>query len=56
MNALTSHLLVGVLFLFLAERVLHILHIENESKVLYEKFLLFVICIYVILGLFFKIP
>lgn len=56
MNALTSHLLVSVLILFLAERILHIIKVDNELKKRWEKVLLVLIFIYVFLGLFFKIP
>jgi hypothetical protein len=56
MNSLTSHVLLGVLLLFLAERVLHLVHATPQMKKSWEVLLLSVIALYVVIGLFFQLP
>lgn len=56
MNALTSHLLVSVLCLFLIERVLHSLKASPEVKKRWEVLLLWLIGVYIVLGLIIRLP
>lgn len=56
MNALTSHLLLSVLVLFLAERILHLSKMPVDTKRQWEVLLLMLTGVYIILGLFFRLP
>lgn len=56
MNAFTSHLLVSVLILFLAERILHAAKASASVKRNWEVLLIILIVVYIVLGFFIQLP